>query len=195
MTIVHVPAALVVPDPDVPLVLPQVPPVIDEVAPVESTILVVTVSPAADVVRPLPPPVSFNTVTVNVCDADAPTSFVADCGVTEMFASTQVLVASSVPPGPCPTDAVVESLSLFTTKPLGNETATEANACTVPVVGPSMMIVHVPPGPVVPVPEVPLVLPQVPPVICEVAPFESTIVVDTVAPDTGVIRPAPPPVS
>src|SRR2546421_306447 len=91
IVIVQVPAALVVPVPVVPLVLPQVPPVICEVAPFESTILVDTVSPATGVVRPAPPPMSFNTVTVNVCDADAPTSFVADCGATEIFASTQVL--------------------------------------------------------------------------------------------------------
>jgi hypothetical protein len=87
MMIVHVPAASVMPVPVVPLVLPQVPPVIVEVAPFESTIFVVSVSPAA-ATRPLP--VSFNTVTVNVCDADGPTSFVADSGATEMFASTIV---------------------------------------------------------------------------------------------------------
>src|SRR3954466_2681068 len=108
MMIVHVPSALVVPEPVVPTVLPQVPPVIVEVAPFEVTIQVVTVSPNAGVIRPLPPPRSLSTVTVNVCDV--PTSFAFVCGVIEMFASTQVLVASSVPPGPCPTDAVVESL-------------------------------------------------------------------------------------
>src|SRR5437763_436346 len=112
MTIVPVLAALVVPDPDVPLAAPQVPPVIDEVAPVASTILVDTLSLHAALPISLPPPVSFNTVTVNVCDP--PTSFACDCGEIEMFASTQVLVASSVPPGPCPTDAVVESLSRLT---------------------------------------------------------------------------------
>src|SRR4051794_30618915 len=90
MTIVHWPDAFAVPDPDVPLAAPQVPPVIDEVAPSEFTMLVVTVSPAAGVVRPAPPPVSFNTVTVNVCDP--PTSFACDCGEIEILASTIVQV-------------------------------------------------------------------------------------------------------
>ena len=43
-------------------------PVITDVAPSELTIFVVTVSPAAGVTRPAPPPMSFRTVTVNVCE-------------------------------------------------------------------------------------------------------------------------------
>jgi hypothetical protein len=73
-----------------------------------------------------PDPSFTFTCPVNV-RAAVPTSLFAGAnGEIWTFASTQILVASSVPFGPCPTAAVLESLSRLTVRLLGKEMLTEA---------------------------------------------------------------------
>src|ERR1041385_4117495 len=92
-----------------------------------------------------------------------------------MFASTHVLTAGPLPPGPAPT-LVAGSVSRVSVMPLTVKVA-DALAVVFP-----------------PLPLEPSAAPHLPPVICAVAPFEFAIDVVTVAPWIG-FRPVPSPLS